>query len=771
MFPDWVKKLFPKNTRPAPRRRPARARLGLEQLETRLVPAFTSALVSGQLVITGDNTGNVITLDHASGGTFARDNFGNIRAAANDVQITGGVVIKSGGGNDTVNIRAAVKPVTLDGVGGQDTVILGKGGNMQAIAAPVKIINLGGHTALTLDDSTDAVGQSATLDVKPDAVGAATGLFATITNLAPGAISIRGSDISSLVVRGGSGGNTFTVANTIDNSTFSGFTDTTLESGSSDDTINVLRTTGKLTVDTETADFGDHVVVGQAGRIQGIQGALNITASDRFGRYDLTLDDSADPTAQTVGVASSSVDFDILPSPIVFNSSANISPVVTINGGNGADNFFVSSMPGNLEIKGGGGNDSVFVGNATNNTLDGVTGNLDFIGGDGTDTVTINDQGTTTPQTFEQFITRDIERLNSAGPGTGDVRVDPTTESLVLNAGSGGNIFNIDDTESNVTETLNTGLGVDTVNVKGTHGALVVNGQGGADTVNVLPSSATSVRGDVTVTNQFNFSQLNVSDTSSTGRTVAMGIGADGFGFIDGLLPANVRYKAGDVSAVRVNAGTGADTFTISDTASNSRGPATLIFGNDGNDTFNVFKTTGRLTLDAGQGNDTFSVGSAANTLDVIQGAVTVDGEFGTDTLNVNDQGSTTPHTYTQTATTLDRSGAARITFAGIESLHVNKGAVLGAAPQAKDLKLTKAVKLGQFATLSGQLTDADPAAKLRLSVDWGDGSKPQTLEPGQSPFTVKHKYGHKGSYTVRVVWTGLGTGQSNSQDLALAVS
>src|SRR5262249_41891180 len=151
-----------------------------------------------------------------------------------------------------------------------------------------------------------------------------------------------------------------------------------------------------------------------------------------------------------------------------------------------------------------------------------------------------------------------------------------------------------------------------------------------------------------------------------------------------------------------------------------------------------------------GFGNDVINIGSAVNKLDPIHGTVTVDGGLGgTDTLNINDQGSTTPHTYTQSATTLDRNGAARITFAGIESLHVNKGAVLGTPPQAKDLKLTQAGIGGRRATLTGHLTDADANAKLQLSLDWGDGSRHQTLEPGQSPFRLKHRYGHKGAYTV----------------------
>jgi hypothetical protein len=65
--------------------------------------------------------------------------------------------------------------------------------------------------------------------------------------------------------------------------------------------------------------------------------------------------------------------------------------------------------------------------------------------------------------------------------------------------------------------------------------------------------------------------------------------------------------------------------------------------GRDGNHTFNVQGSHGRLTLDAGFGTETINVGSTANTLDPIQGPVSVLGALGGDTLNINDQGSTTP--------------------------------------------------------------------------------------------------------------------------------
>ena len=65
---------------------------------------------------------------------------------------------------------------------------------------------------------------------------------------------------------------------------------------------------------------------------------------------------------------------------------------------------------------------------------------------------------------------------------------------------------------------------------------------------------------------------------------------------------------------------------------------------------------------------------------------------------------------------------------------------------------------------------DANPAAKLQLTVVWGDGSPAQALKPGQKPFSLQHEYHKAGTYTVHVTWTDLGTGLSRSQDLTIEV-
>src|SRR5262249_7250433 len=158
-------------------------------------------------------------------------------------------------------------------------------------------------------------------------------------------------------------------------------------------------------------------------------------------------------------------------------------------------------------------------------------------------------------------------------------------------------------------------------------------------------------------------------------------------------------------------------------------------------------------------------------TLDPIQGPLVINGQGGVDTLTINDNGTTSPHTYNQTGSTpsgsLARSGAALISWTGIQSFTLNKG--LTSAPLAKDLTLSQKVEVGAPATLSGGWEDPDVADALSLTVEWGDGSPAQTSTPDRAPFAVTHAYAAPGEYVVRVTWTD-STGLSNSQELHITV-
>src|SRR5262249_6546873 len=148
-----------------------------------LVPTVSVVLQGGQLIVSGADGGvanHAITLDHtgpANGSGVTVVNVDGQLSSFLDSNITAGIVINDGNGNGTVIVRATVKPTFVEGLGGNDTVTVGKGGNMQAVLAPVTVthFNTTGSIALTLDDSTDPVSRDVTLGV--------SGGFGTVTGL------------------------------------------------------------------------------------------------------------------------------------------------------------------------------------------------------------------------------------------------------------------------------------------------------------------------------------------------------------------------------------------------------------------------------------------------------------------------------------------------------------------------------------------------------------------------------------------------------------
>jgi hypothetical protein len=886
----------------------------VEGLESRLLYTVTTTLVNRHLEIVSDNAADVITVDHGFNTVFV-----NGKAEVSDFLIDqGGIQIRTGGGDDVVNILGAGQPVTIEGDSGNDTVFLGKHGNAQDIRKAVTVMNLNGNTGLVVDDSSDVVGQVIKMDVQGD-----TG---TIAGLAPGLITYKASDIRSLQVKAGEGGNEIAIANTMSRPDLPIFLGTGLATGRGTDRVQLLKTTGALTIDMEGAnpDLGDGIEFGDStfpteGSMHGIQGAVNVFSSG--GQLFMSLHAGRDAEAHTVTVTNNSIT-GMSPAKITYSGLAGLARPVNLNmtTGDGADTFNVQSMTPTgpnggqtFSIFAGAGSDTINVGNPQNK-LDGLLSGMLLDGGEGIDVINIKDQGTTTAQTFTldrlDFSTTNEGRVSRSG----GARYVFRTENLNVNGGGGGNIFDVLDTVARnlpVNTTLNTGNGIDTVNVKGTTGAVTIEGQAsndkvnigvgntrnikgavnvrnftgrtalnvddsadtvarnvtlatsgangtitglsvspavinyvqddlssltvsgpnpaigavgntftvadtfsstaigasmtlnsgnGGDTVNVqrttapltvngqnsrdvvnvgLNGSMQSIAGTLTVKNSFSFSTLNLNDqANAANHAVTMNVTNTGFadtGTITGLTPApaQIKYTAADIGALNVNTGVGADTFTVNATHQNGAPASTTINSGAGIDTANVRGTLGPLSLKLGAGNDKVNVGSAVNTFDPIQGTVNVDGQGDADSLNVNDQGSTTtPHVYTTSSTTFTRTGAANVTFANVESPKLNKGLETtgaGSTPQVSKLIFPTSITLGQLATLSGKLIDPDASSTLKLIVNWGDGSKLDKTTPNQSAFTRTHKYAKTGKYTVRVTWIDQ-TGRSNRKDLILTV-
>jgi hypothetical protein len=161
--------------------------------------------------------------------------------------------------------------------------------------------------------------------------------------------------------------------------------------------------------------------------------------------------------------------------------------------------------------------------------------------------------------------------------------------------------------------------------------------------------------------------------------------------------------------------------------------------------TFYVEATGVPTFLDTGPGNDTVYVGGPGrndkrqngDSLDPIQAPLTVDGQAGTNTMNVDDQGAASPEDYSLTTTTLTRPGAALIIFGSIEdftlqgSAHGNTFEV-AATPKGMSVTLDtgsgdNTVSVGgtglNLDTVQGPLTVDDQGKDTLNLNDQGTGS------------------------------------------------
>jgi hypothetical protein len=358
--------------------------------------------------------------------------------------------LNSGTGNDTTNVQATSGPLTIEGQDGNDTVHIGSlapllGGTLANITGPVSVANATGTTALSVDDSGDTTGRAFTIT---NGAIAGTGLPAAINYTAGSS-----SEVTSVTVDGGSGGNTFNVL-----STGSG-TSTTLDTGDGNDATNVRATSGPLTVQGQ--DGTDTVVVGSlapllGGTLANITGPVSV--ANATGTTALSVDDSGDSSPKTaVSITSGSIT-GLAPAAISYSNLSSL----TILGGSGGNTSTVVSLPAPTALKTGAGNDKV--------NLQATSGSLVVNGQGGTNTLV----GPNVAETW-----------SIAGANAGSVGIATFSSIQNLTGGTATDTFKF--TTGSVSGKVDGGAGAD---------ALDYSGDGGvAATVNLATAAATKTGG------------------------------------------------------------------------------------------------------------------------------------------------------------------------------------------------------------------------------------------------------------------------------------
>jgi Ca2+-binding RTX toxin-like protein len=557
--------------------------------------------------------------------------------------------VNGGDGNDTIDVEAVGPGTTvwINGENGDDRVyVSGIATNLDRIVGDpimgaVHVDGGAGFNTMDVDDRANPFSSG---------YGITSG---AITRLRPSGtvVSVLYANLAEFEVYAGTGSDTIHIQSATPS------TAVLVEAGPGNDQINLAGVgdpdhpslsnlgsiTGSLTIDGEGGS--DSLYIDDRGNGAGAVFAIT--------NGMVTRSRPSVPTTAITYVALEGLQIDAGTGGDEFDvqGTAAATPV-TINSGDGNDTVNVRGTTSALNINGNSGNDTVNIGSmapSSSGTLTGITGPISVANSSGTTTLNIDDTGYTAARTA----TITGNSITGLAPAAINYTAGQVS-ALQISGGRGGNTFTVQNTGSGTSTTLNSGTGGDTVNVRATTGPLNIEGNAGSDAVNIGSASGTllGITGPVSVANSSGTTALTVNDSGETSaRTATITDGS-----ITGLAPAAISYTPSNGSGAQITA------LTVN--------------GGNANDTVNVQSTSAStpVTVNGGGGNDTVNVGGTADTLDTILGPVTANGQAGTgDTLNLKDQGSSAAHSYTVTATTVNR-GMGLITFGTMERTNVTAG-------------------------------------------------------------------------------------------------
>jgi hypothetical protein len=414
----------------------------------------------------------------------------------------------------------------------------------------------------------------------------------------------------------------------------------TIREGSAANTLTVKATPMGVPVALQGGGGLDAVTVGSSGSVQDIKGMLTITNPGGTANRatSLTVDDSADPAARTVTLDASGgfgTITGLAPAVIRFGTNNDLS-ALTISGGRGGNTITIASTPANAAtaVNAGAGLNTITVGSG--GKIDNIKGSLLTINGQNAlSALTITDQNNTA-RTFK--VTSTLVTRN----GTKTVApININYSNLRVLTVNGGSNFSVESTS--IITFVNTAAGAKVV---------VGNRNFGVQ----------EIKGAVFVAPRIGGIVLTVDDSADLqAKTAAVTTQA-----ITGLAPGAINF--GSVASL------------------------TILGSKPGGNTFNVqsIGTGTAVTIQSGLvGGDTVNVGNVSTTLDDIRGPLTVNGQGGTNALNINDTGSVVPRTYAVSATQVARTGGPTINYANVQRLALNGGGggnlitILGTAPGA----------------------------------------------------------------------------------------
>jgi hypothetical protein len=349
-------------------------------------------------------------------------------------------------------------------------------------------------------------------------------------------------------------------------------------------------------------------------------------------------------------------------------------------------------------------------------TLNATTGELRVLGGPLGDVITVSVSASNNLIVTDSLAGRSFDTYQLSAPVGG---ANPPVRSITILSGGGNDVINVAGLPSNTPVRIDAGAGDDSITIASAghdlnaiRSAVTVDGGAGFNQLTVDDSFSASghqyLVTNTSVTRDFNTASVYVPYSNIGSITLDGGAAADSIGVWSLAAHSQLQVNAGGgddnihvgfglaggldniLSPVTVDGGSGNNTVVFDDSAyagvaSYSIGqPITRTGGNGGTyfyshvstatllgshgaDSYVIWANTvgTQLQVVGGPANDAFRVSPAnVSNLDFIPGSVSIDGGGGTsNSLELSDSSNTVSHTYSVTATSVQRQGGVAATY------------------------------------------------------------------------------------------------------------
>ncbi len=569
---------------------------------------------------------------------------GNV-AGRSSVDVINGLLGISTGGRNMLLLAQNAQRITVQGDARDSVRVLSVLAGTPVSVISVGTVNVSGLNSIR--DRVSVLGRNiSNLTIDDSGVATARSYSVSQNLFSMSGCEIDYEELLSTQIKGGSGGNTVLVLGTP--------TKLTLDTGAGADEVAVRETNGAVTVNGQNGR--DTLFIAGIGGVpisQVLGGSINVTNTS--GYTAVTIDDTRNPDSRTVIVyknGTNAIVSGFSPAGDVILRSLDLGSL-TVLAGSGGNTFRIhdtpkSSIAGGLRttIRTGAGSDSITV-NGTSGALtldvqgglngidlgqtagvDRIQGAISIMGVDGTNNLAISDLPTTNGRSLTHTITA-VSYTRS-----GAARVDWTgMHNFSLQAGGAS----------------------DTLNVRGNpamgqFASSQFLGGAGSDTFNIGTSNnQLAGTGGIQIDGQDHNDTLNILDQGAiTPKTYSFAL-AFGFDAFPAFSSSDSSFVYPNFEAVNLRGGAGGNLIQVAGVSSLTS-----------------------VRIYPGLGDDVVDVGTSADLLDAIRSLNIVD-QGGSDQLILRDQGQTVARSYVSDLNFGLRLGAVitRSTFGGIPAANI----------------------------------------------------------------------------------------------------